>query len=227
MSSKNICLIGASSDLGIEIAKLCKEIDGLYVYGVSQSNAEIDVLYERVLSISSYDTRKQEITAFVRENEISDIILLNGYIGKNNHPVEKIVQINLSIPLALISHLEDSNLKNITYTVISSLAASRPRDKNYVYGLSKYMLEESLLSRPTGRYIIFRSGFIRTKMTKDHKEPPFSKNPEQVAEKIINSITNNQKRISIKYSSFQVMFLFYIFKVIPLYILNTIERKLL
>jgi len=64
-------------------------------------------------------------------------------------------------------------------------------------------------------------------MTKDHKEPPFSKNPEQVAEKIINSITNNQKRISIKYSSFQVMFLFYIFKVIPLYILNTIERKLL
>ena len=227
MSSKNICLIGASSDLGIEIAKLCKEIDGLYVYGVSQSNAEIDGLYESVLSISSYDTRKQEITAFVRENEISDIILLNGYIGKNNHPVEKIVQINLSIPLALISHLEDSNLKNITYTVISSLAASRPRDKNYVYGLSKYMLEESLLSRPTGRYIIFRSGFIRTKMTKDHKEPPFSKNPEQVAKKIINSITNNQKRISIKYSSFQVMFLFYIFKVIPLYILNTIERKLL
>ena len=63
MSSKNICLIGASSDLGIEIAKLCKKIDGLYVYGVSQSNAEIDVLYERVLSISSYDTRKQEITA--------------------------------------------------------------------------------------------------------------------------------------------------------------------
>jgi len=227
MSSKNICLIGASSDLGIEIAKLCKEIDGLYVYGVSQSNAEIDGLYESVLSISSYDTRKQEITAFVRENEISDIILLNGYIGKNNHPVEKIVQINLSIPLALISHLEDSNLKNITYTVISSLAASRPRDKNYVYGLSKYMLEESLLSRKTGRYIIFRSGFIRTKMTKDHKEPPFSKNPEQVAKKIINSITNNQKRISIKYSSFQVMFLFYIFKVIPLYILNTIERKLL
>ena len=160
-------------------------------------------------------------------NEISDIILLNGYIGKNNHPVEKIVQINLSIPLALISHLEDSNLKNITYTVISSLAASRPRDKNYVYGLSKYMLEESLLSRPTGRYIIFRSGFIRTKMTKDHKEPPFSKNPEQVAEKIINSIKNNQKIISSKYSSFQVMFLFYIFKVIPLYILNTIERKLL
>ena len=227
MSSKKICLIGASSDLGMKIAKLCNEIDGLYVYGVSRSKEKISSLYENMLSISSYETSKQEITNFIQENKISDIILLNGYIGKNNHPVEKIVRINLSVPLALINYFEKSGIENITYTIISSLAASRPRDKNFVYGLSKYMLEESLLSRPTGKYIIFRSGFIRTKMTKDHKEPPFSKNSEQVAEKIIKAFTSNQRRISIKYSSFQIMFLFYLFKVIPLYILNTIERKLL
>ena len=211
----------------MKIAKLCNEIDGLYVYGVSRSKEKISSLYENMLCISSYETSKQEITNFIQENKISDIILLNGYIGKNNHPVEKIVRINLSLPLALINYFEESDIENITYTIISSLAASRPREKNFVYGLSKYMLEESLLSRPTGKYIIFRSGFIRTKMTKDHKEPPFSKSSEQVAEKIIKALTNNRRRISIKYSSFQIMFLFYLFKVIPLYILNTIERKLL
>lgn len=226
MSSKKVCLIGANSDLGREIAKLCNEIDGLYVYGVSRSKEEINSPYESMLSISSYETSKKEITNFIQENKISDIILLNGYMGKNNHPVKKIVRINLSLPLSLINYFEESGIKNITYTIISSLAASRPRDKNFVYGLSKYMLEESLLSKSTGKYIIFRSGFIRTKMTKNHKEPPFSKNSEQVAEKVIAALTSNQKRISIKYSSFQIMFLFYLFKVIPLYILNAIERKL-
>ena len=64
-------------------------------------------------------------------------------------------------------------------------------------------------------------------MTKDHKPAPFAKKPEEVAEKILNAILKNKRKLSIKYSSFEIMLLFYAFKLIPLSILNAIEKRVL
>ena len=225
MSNKKLCLIGASSDLGLAIAKTATELAGIEVYGISRKDVKEN--YKKTLIIPDYETSDKEIKEFVKENNISDIILLNGFTGQNNQPVEKIVKINFSIPINLIKRIETNGNNDITYTVISSLAAAKPRKKNYVYGLSKYILEQSIRNREFVKYIIFRAGFIRTKMTKDHKSAPFAKEPEEVAEKILNAILNNKKKLSIKYSSFEIMLLFYVFKLIPLSILNAIERRVL
>ena len=227
MDKKKICLIGSSSDLGLEAAKICESKNMFQVFGVSRQESRNKSLYEENLIISDYEFDKEIIADFVAKHNITNIVLFNGFIGKNNKPVEKIVEINLSIPLSLINSIEKRADDNITYTIISSLATSRPRAKNYIYGLSKYLLEESIRNRDVGKYIIFRSGFIRTKMTAGHKEPPFAKNPEEVAEKLIKAIADNEKRVSIVYSSLPILLLFNIFKVIPLSILNAIEKRLI
>ena len=226
MDKKKICLIGANSDLGVEVAKVCESRNMYQVFGVSRQESRNKSLYEEILIVSDYESDKEVIGDFVAKHNVTDIILFNGFIGKNNKPVEKIVEINLSIPLSLINSIEMNADGNTTYTIISSLATSRPRAKNYIYGLSKYLLEESIRNRDVGKYIIFRSGFIRTKMTADHKEPPFAKNPEEVADKLIKAISDNKKKVSIVYSSLPILLLFNIFKVIPLSILNAIEKKL-
>ena len=226
MDKKRICLIGSSSDLGVEVAKVCKSQNMFEVFGVSRQESRNKSLYEENLIISDYESDKEMIANFVAKHNVTDIIFFNGFIGNDNKPVEKIVEINLSIPLSLINSIEKNADENITYTIISSLATSRPRAKNYIYGLSKYILEESIRNRDVGKYIIFRSGFIRTKMTADHKEPPFAKNPEEVADKLIKAIGDNEKKVSIVYSSLAILLLFHVFKVIPLSILNAIEKKL-
>ena len=226
MDKKRICLIGSSSDLGVEVAKVCKSQNMFEVFGISRQESRNKSLYEENLIITDYESDKEMIANFVARHNITDIVFFNGFIGHNNKPVEKIVEINLSIPLSLINSIGKNADENITYTIISSLATSRPRAKNYIYGLSKYILEESIRNRDVGKYIIFRSGFIRTKMTADHKEPPFAKNPEEVADKLIKAIRDNEKKVSIVYSSLAILLLFHIFKVIPLSILNAIEKKL-
>ena len=197
------------------------------VFGVSRQESRNKSLYEEILIVSDYASDREMIGDFVAKHNVTDIILFNGFIGKNNKPVEKIVEINLSIPLSLINSIEMNADGNTTYTIISSLAVSRPRAKNYIYGLSKYILEESIRNRDVGKYIIFRSGFIRTKMTANHKEPPFAKNPEEVAAKLIKTIINNKKRVSVVYSSLPILLLFNVFKVVPLSLLNAIEKRLI
>ena len=169
MSNKNICLIGGSSDLGIEIAKICKMRSDTDVHGIARSEDKIGKLYKEFLLISDYELDKEAISDFIIKTKTTDIVLLNGFIGENNRPTEKIVKINYSIPLSLIKHINKKIDDKFTFTIISTLAVSRPRDKNYVYGLSKYLLEEAVKKSKFGKFIIFRSGFIRTKMTEDHK----------------------------------------------------------
>ena len=64
-------------------------------------------------------------------------------------------------------------------------------------------------------------------MTANHKEPPFAKNPEEVAAKLIKTIINNKKRVSVVYSSLPILLLFNVFKVVPLSLLNAIEKRLI
>ena len=58
--------------------------------------------------------------------------------------VSKTDFINFQVPYVLTRTFEN-NLKNVDkYIYISSMAAIRPRYKNYIYGLSKMKLETSI-----------------------------------------------------------------------------------
>ena len=81
MDEKKICLIGANSDLGVELAKMCEQQKVLQIFGVSRKEPRNQSLYEESLVISNYESDKEIISSFVSKNNVTDIVLLNGFIG--------------------------------------------------------------------------------------------------------------------------------------------------
>jgi decaprenylphospho-beta-D-erythro-pentofuranosid-2-ulose 2-reductase len=84
--------------------------------------------------------------------------------------------------------------------VLSSVAAERPRRSNFSYGATKAGLDafytgltEAL--RPAGITVsVIRPGFVHTKMTAGMKPAPLSVTPEQVAEVIMDAVTNGHEQ---------------------------------
>jgi decaprenylphospho-beta-D-erythro-pentofuranosid-2-ulose 2-reductase len=82
---------------------------------------------------------------------------------------------------------------------LSSAAAERPRRSNFGYGATKAGLDafytgltEAL--RPSGITVsVIRPGFVHTKMTAGLKPAPLSVTPEQVADVIVDAVTNGRE----------------------------------
>lgn len=78
--------------------------------------------------------------------------------------------------------------------VLSSVASERPRADNYVYGATKVGLDawanglaDALVGEPI-RILVVRPGMVRTRMSAGLKEPPFTCNPEDVAEAVAKNL---------------------------------------
>tara|TARA_E500000081_G_C5902035_1_gene248197 strand:- start:290 stop:592 length:303 start_codon:yes stop_codon:yes gene_type:complete len=72
------------------------------------------------------------------------------------------------------------------------MAATKLRYKNYIYGMTKRNLENSIKKLNLQDYLIFRFGKITTKMSEGHKNPPFMVSAEE-ASRIIFSNLNKKK----------------------------------
>ncbi len=78
--------------------------------------------------------------------------------------------------------------------VLSSVAVERPRADNYVYGATKGGLDawanglaDALVGEPI-RVLVVRPGMVRTRMSVGHKEPPFTSDPEDVADAVAKNL---------------------------------------
>ena len=105
-------------------------------------------------------------------------------------------QVNLSIYVEICWHLiTDTWLLNSynysNYIFISSIAAATPRFKNYIYGLSKYKLEESIKNINLPSYLIIRFGKVKTKMSEGHKNPPFTISTHKASEFILDNLNKS------------------------------------
>ena len=109
------------------------------------------------------------------------VVFFNGHLSENRDQyspnlkeIIKTDEINFTIPYYLSLNLNNdlSNIKKFVY--ISSMAAVKPRYKNYIYGLSKRKLEEGIKYLELPSYLIIRYGKVITKMSEDHKNPPFT-----------------------------------------------------
>ena len=61
MDKKKICLIGANSDLGVEVAKVCESRNMYQVFGVSRQESRNKSLYEEILIVSDYASDREMI----------------------------------------------------------------------------------------------------------------------------------------------------------------------
>ena len=207
-----ILFIGANSDFCLSVIDRLNHKEN-QLFCVSRSELTLD--NEESFKINNYFDSLEQIQKIVFDNDINEVLLFNGYIYEgvenkkiSNKQIKQTFEINFLLPCAIISKLNKLD-KNIRFTVISSIATSKLRLKNYYYGMSKQALEDFILNQNKGKYLVFRSGFIFTKLTKLHRPPPFSLEKEEASFVFYKKFVKKQyKRVKFSYSSNSIHFLY-------------------
>ena len=222
----NYLLVGASSELAQETLLSLKK-DGSRVLGISREKINYGK-FDDYLLVNDYIEDIREINKFVSKIENCYVIFFNGFLAENGKikkpTIEDIVKTdlaNFTIPYSLTCNFI-KNLENIKkYIYISSMAAIKPRDKNYIYGLSKRKLEVGLVELGIENLLLIRFGKIKTRMSSGHKDAPFTLNKLEAA----NLIKKNIYKKNVIYPTFGLYLISILIKILPLNVLNFIESE--
>jgi len=106
------------------------------------------------------------------------------------------------------------------FIFISSMAAVKPRNKNFIYGLSKKTLEESIRKSGNLNYLIVRFGQIKTKMSQNHNEPPFTLTKDRASLKLLKLIDKK----GLRYPSYSLFIISFLIKILPIKLIDKIEK---
>ncbi len=211
----NIVIFGGSSEIAIELNNILSSKNQKN-FTISRSNSSHKDSDSLVVNnyLEDYAKIKREI------EKLSNVIVVffNGHLSENREQyspnlkeIIKTDEINFTIPYYLSLNLNNdlSNIKKFVY--ISSMAAVKPRYKNYIYGLSKRKLEEGIKYLELPSYLIIRYGKVITKMSEDHKNPPFTLTVNDAA----NYLYKNINKTGIQYPKLGLKILSIVIKVLP------------
>jgi len=224
MVAKNFILVGANSEFATTFAdKLIK--NNHKVYGVSREFIPYLNKNEQI-QLKNYNEKYTELLYFVESIESPYIVFFNGFLAENRpiysptyKEIEETIYANYLTPL----HLFDQVSRNTTvkkFIFISSMAAVKPRNKNYIYGLSKKTLEESVRKSGNLNYLIVRFGQIKTKMSQNHDEPPFTLTKDEASLKLLKLIDKK----GLCYPSFSLFIMSFLIKIIPIKLIDRLEK---
>jgi len=185
-------IIGASSELAISFKKLCVKRN-IKTVGFSRNSMNKNL--KDTFFLDDYLEDYEKIYKILKNYKNYTVIFFNGALYENRpiqYPSEKEIalteKINCTIPSELYLRINKDFVDVKKYVFISSMAAVKLRNKNFVYGYYKKKLESNILSEKLDNSLIFRFGKIFTNMSKNHSTPPFSLKPERAAEIILNKI---------------------------------------
>lgn len=216
----NVIVFGSSSELAQEFIKINKSF--YRIYTISQNNA-----IKSDLNVSSYTKELDNIQNFVEKIENPYILFFNGYLAENRpnyipnvQEIRKMIDVNYFVPFIITSNLLSSNFTIKKFVFISSFASVKHRDKNYIYGVTKKLLEFSISQLKLDNYLVIRFGKINTAMSSSHKKSIFEMNKSKAAGKIANLMRSKKK---IVYPSKIIFLLSLIIRLIPLKIINLLK----
>ena len=209
----NYIVFGASSELA---RSFIMQINSDNIFCISRNTVSLG---KNSLFVEDYINNIDKIIKFCRDIENPIIIFFNGYLMENRPDINpdakqaiKTFEINYLIPFEITKKLQHENLNIKKFVYISSFAAVRFRYKNYIYGITKRLLEESIKSLNLKNYLILRFGKINTKMSSSHSNSIFDLDKD-VAAKIL--IKNIKWSSGLKYSNPITKFLSIIIKCLP------------
>ena len=217
----NFLIVGADSELARDFIKLNLNKNN-NIFKISRN------IFESDIEINDYIKDFKTIINYAKKIPRCNVIFFNGFLAENRpqqYPsIEEITstyKINFQIPFFLTQKI--SQLENIEkYVYISSIAAIKPRLKNYIYGNTKNMLEKSISEMDIENVLFLRFGKIKTKMSSDHKDLFFTLNKDNAAELIYR----NLKKTGITYPNFRLLLISFGIKLLPAKLLNYIEKSL-
>jgi len=224
MVAKNFILVGANSELATTFAdKLNK--NNHKVYGVSRDFIPYLNKNEQ-LQLKNYNNKLTELIDFVEMIQSPYIVFFNGYLAENRpayfpsyKEIEETIYANYLTPLRLFDQISRNNTVK-KFIFISSMAAVKPRNKNYIYGLSKKSLEEAIRKSGKLNYLIVRFGQVKTKMSQNHNEPPFTLTKDQASLKLIKLIDKK----GLHYPSYSLFIISILIKILPIKLIDKLEK---
>ena len=163
---------------------------------------------------------------FVETIESPYIVFFNGFLAENRpsysptyNEIEETIYANYLTPFHLFDQMS-KNTKVKKFIFISSMAAVKPRSKNYIYGLSKKTLEESVRKSGNLNYLIIRFGQIKTKMSQNHNEPPFTLTKDKASLKLLKLIDKG----GLRYPSLSLLLVSFLIKILPSKLIDKLEK---
>lgn len=216
MNNSSYVLIGSSSALSKGFVNLSLE---KRIYTVSTKDFSSD----SHLQVSDYINDIDLIASFISKINNPTVIFFNGFMAENRpkqyptiEEINKTLKINYVVPLFLTREIDERiNVKKFVY--MSSFAAIKPRNKNFIYGQSKRLLEETISSLNIKSYLFFRFGKINTNFSIGHNTSIFDLEVNQAAKAITKHI---DKKSGIIYPNTLTKLLSILFYMIPLKIID-------
>lgn len=229
---RHVVLVGSSSDIGLAILSKLSYSD----------NAEITLIGKLAPREIHFGGAKVKVEFFECNLEIFEelqklhfklatlpnidlAIIAAGYLPPENQDLDyrivyKTMTINtvgvVSALSSLVSRMQRQNYGLILY--LSTVAAVRPRTRNFTYGSSKSAADfyaQGLAlkyERPGLKIKILRPGFIFTKMTENFKPAPFALSKEELA-RIAVELMKSKKQTG--YAPKILQYIFLILRRIP------------
>jgi short-subunit dehydrogenase len=223
MVKETIVIFGSSSEVAVELQKILKE-KNFDFYSLSRS--EIEKNLSNHTQLDDYLEDYDKIYTLFDQLGPTYVIFFNGFLAENRDQqipnlseIKKTDFLNFLVPYELSNRLSTDFLNIKKFIYISSMSAIRPRYKNYIYGLSKRKLEESIKHLGLRSYLIFRFGKIKTQMSKTHKDAPFTMSAEQSAKVILNKL----EKSGIVYGNTGLFIVSIIIKILPYFLFKKVK----
>jgi short-subunit dehydrogenase len=211
-------LIGSSSDFSESFKNILNKNNEEFIT-ISRSG-------EPNVTVEEYLDDCGKIVDNISDYKNLYFVFFNGFIAENRpfqspsiDDISKTVYINYTIPFTLTKVFKENGLNVKKYIYISSMAAIKPRNKNFIYGLTKLKLEKSI-PKLTNEYLFLRFGKINTKLSKSHEKVPFTLSKDEAAKILYKKI--EKKKIvypSLKFNLIAILIYF-----LPIKIIDKAER---
>jgi hypothetical protein len=243
---KNILIIGATSAIAQEVAKLyALEKSNLYLMGRDASKLEVikqdlDVRGANSCHTTLFDANRLELheelieTAFQILGKVDILIIAHGSLPDQelcqkdrDKAIEELNTNGLSV-ISLLTYIaiKMEQQKSGNITVITSVAGDRGRQSNYIYGAAKGMTSIFLqglsqrLSKSGVHVLDIKPGFVDTPMTTEFTKGFLWAKPESIAKKIKKKINKSR---SFSYTPAFWFIIMFIIKIIPIRIYNKLK----
>jgi decaprenylphospho-beta-D-erythro-pentofuranosid-2-ulose 2-reductase len=219
---QSLLVLGGSSDIGAAIAERLVRGGGRIVVLAGRHPNAMEAVADRLRDagaerveivewdathVANHAAAVEAAFAAGGDTDIDAVVLAAGVLGDqaefDEDPIAAATAVvtNYGGPVATLLHVADRlrTQGHGTIVVLSSVAAERPRQGNYVYGSTKAGLDafaqglgDALVG--TGvRVLLVRPGFVRSTMTEGRDAAPFATTPDKVADAVVAALAGGQE----------------------------------
>lgn len=217
--AQNILLLGGTSEIGISIVERFLQQGGSHVtLAARKDSPRIDAAVAKIKAVGAESVRVVDFDALdtdshpaaideaFAEGDVDVAVVAFGVLGDNEvqwrDQAEAVSAVSVNytagVSVGVLLGRKFEAQGHGTIVAMSSVAGQRVRRSNFVYGSAKagfdgfYTQLGEALRGSGANVVVVRAGQVRTKMSADAGEAPFTVNREDVADAVYDAVVNKK-----------------------------------